>query len=163
MAKRLKIDARLKSQGLFWDAQNPNAVFPGQLLRQGRRIELTSAPSPADISDVFKAFGSNAQPRLAAIQGTTQYGDCTLLGLIPTDGGSYLNTTRALNAGFTTNKFLVSTAIMGLHLTGPTDPVLKSATLTYGGLKGWAPQCAESQSRMTLRRSRIPRQHQWLT
>jgi hypothetical protein len=136
MAKVFKINAAIDSQGIFWDAEHPSDTYPGHLRRVGRRIELTTAPTPAGPRAREELFGHYASTPAApeVIHGTTMHGSCTLVGLTPFGGDRYLGVT---GKGFASTRLRADACIIGQHLLGDKSRELASATFTYKGLEGW--------------------------
>jgi hypothetical protein len=154
MRTKLKLNAPLESPGVFWDPAQAETTFGAQLLRgEKRRIVLTAMPKRAGVIDLMRAFDGPSVLAPPELLGTIKHGICTLLGLVATSGDSYVDARGADAPGFTTDKYLVSTCVVGLNLRNSAAPAIKSARVTYSGLKGWvrAPrEMAVSEDRVSL-------------
>jgi ApeA N-terminal domain 1 len=124
------VRSRFETDGVFWDAEDPKRTFSAHL-SSNAHIELTVSAETAGPDGRATEY----------VLGTTTIGPCTLIGLHKLLSNRYFS--GATGQVVLSRRFRVSACIIGCHLKGDTEPLLRSGWFTYSGIDQWFPGAGE--------------------
>jgi hypothetical protein len=134
--------SRFETDGVFWDAQEPERTFSAHL-SSGAHIELCVSAEVAGPERMFPNQALDPPAPRHVLGLTTAMGACTLIGLheLPTARSFWGSTCQVVLS----RRYRVDACIVGSHLESDTSPLLSSAWFTYSGIDLWFPGAGKAE------------------
>jgi hypothetical protein len=141
MSESFGLRTRFETDGVFWDAKNPERTFSGHL-SSARHIELTTSAEIAGPERWFPNPKADGPAPENVLGHTTSIGPCSLIGLHEIPGSRSLNAETGQT--IVSRRYRVDACIIGCHIQNDLAPLLCSGWFACSGIDEWFPGCAET-------------------